>query len=97
MVIDKLNFIADTLPICERKALQRRTAQLTMDYIYNIIIQTGNRHYLNRKLQSLRDNGLFPLPARNYTTKYKWFRRLTNSSMGLSILMRTLPLIKKER
>lgn len=96
-VIKKLDLMADTLPLVERMALQRRVAQLTMDYIYNIIMQTRNRHFLDRKLSVLRHEGLFPLPDRNYTTKYKWFRRMTNSSLGLSILMRALPLIKKER
>lgn len=96
-VIKKLDLMADRLPYAERMALQRRVAQLTMDYIYNIIMQTRNRHYLDRKLGILRREGLFPLPDRNYTTKYKWFRRMTNSSLGLSLLMRALPLIKKER
>lgn len=96
-VINKLNLLADTLPTDERLALQRRVAQLTMDYIYNIIMQTRNRHYLDRKLGGLRRLGLFPLPDRNYTTKYRWFRRLTNSSVGLSLLMNVLPMINKER
>ncbi len=96
-VILKLNRIADTLPTSERLALSRRVAQLTMDYIYNIIVQTRSRHYLDRKLTYLRKAGLFPLPDRDYTTKYKWFRRLTNSSMGLSLLMNILPMIDKER
>ena len=96
-VILKLNRIADTLPTSERLALSRRVAQLTMDYIYNIIVQTRSRHYLDRKLAYLRKAGLFPLPDRDYTTKYKWFRRLTNSSMGLSLLMNVLPMIDKER
>ena len=91
-VILKLNRIADTLPTSERLALSRRVAQLTMDYIYNIIVQTRSRHYLDRKLDYLRKAGLFPLPDRDYTTKYKWFRRLTNSNMGLSLLFRILPL-----
>lgn len=97
LVIKKLNLMADRLPHNERMALQRRVAQLTMDYIYNIIMQTRSRHYLDRKLSILRREGLFPLPDRDYTTKYKWFRRMTNSSLGLSLLMRTLPLLKKER
>lgn len=97
LVIKKLNFMADRLPHSERMAMQRRVAQMTMDYIYNIIMQTRSRHYLDRKLNVLRKEGLFPLPDRNYTTKYKWFRRLTNSSLGLSLLMRALPLMKKER
>lgn len=97
LVISKLNNLADTLPISERKALQRRVAQLTMDYIYNIIIQTRSRHYLDRKLEALRREGLFPLPDRSYTKKYKWFRRLTSNSLGLSLLMSVLPMKNKER
>ena len=96
-VIGKLDRMADTLPTADRAALQRRVAQLTMDYVYNIIVQTRSRRYLNRKLDELRRQGLFPLPDRDYTQKYKWFRRLTNSSAGLSLLMNVLPLMKRER
>ena len=96
-VISRLSAMADTLPNNDRLALQRRVAQLTMDYIYTIIIETRSRHFLDRKLASLRSEGLFPLPDRHYTTKYTWFRRMTHSSLGLSLLMRALPLLKKER
>ena len=96
-VIERLNTLADRLPTNDRTALQRRVAQLTMDYLYNIILQTKSRHYLDRKIKELRKQGLFPLPDKNYTTKYTWFRRLTNSSKGLSLLMRLIPLTKKER
>ena len=96
-VIQSLNRTADTLPPEERVALQRRVAQLTMDYIYNIIMLTHSRQQLDQRLAELRSEGLFPLPNRNYTTKYTWFRRLTNSRLGLSILLRTLPLTRKER
>ena len=96
-VISKLDRMADTLPTADRVALQRRVAQLTMDYVYNIIVQTRSRRYLNRKLEELRRQGLFPLPDRDYTQKYKWFRRLTNSSAGLSLLMNLLPMMKRER
>ena len=58
---------------------------------------TRNRHFLNRKLEELKKDGLFPLPDRNYTSKYKWFRRMTNTSIGLTLLIRTLPLLNKER
>ena len=97
LVIKKLAHIADTLPTEERLALSRRVAQLTMDYIYTIIVQTRDRHFLDRKLDNLRQLGFFPLPDRDYTTKYKWFRRLTNSSAGLSLLMNVLPYMNKER
>jgi len=96
-VILKLNRLADTLPADDRLALQRRVAQLTMDYIYKIIIETQNRHYLDRKLEELKHQGLFPLPDKHYTAKYTWFRRLTNSNAGLSLLMKTLPFMTHER
>lgn len=96
-VILRLNETADTLPAGERVALQRRIAQLTMDNIYNTIVLTRDRQHLDRLLEQLRDKGLFPLPDRDYTRKYKWFRRLTNSSLGRAILISTLPHIKRER
>ncbi len=96
-VILRLNTLASTLPAQERMAMQRRTAQLTMDYIYNIITQTKSEHYLKRRLEDLRREGLFPLPDRDYTTKYKWFRRMTNTSAGLKMLLHTLPYINRER
>ena len=51
---------------------------------------------LNQTADTLRDLALFPLPDKDYTTKYTWFRRLTNSSAGLSLLMQTLPLLNRE-
>ncbi len=96
-VLMRLSKQSATLPAAERIAMQRRTAQLTMDYIYNVITLTHSRHYLNRQIEELRKAGLFPLPDRDYTTKYKWFRRMTSNSVGLTILMRVLPLMKKER
>ena len=96
-VILRLTGMADRLPANDRLAMQRRTAQLTMDYLYNVIRQTRSRHYVERQIEQLRKHGLFPLPARNYTTKYKWFRRLSNSHFGLSILMFVIPLTHKKR
>jgi glycosyltransferase involved in cell wall biosynthesis len=95
-VIVRLNQTADTLPTQDRSALQRRVAQLTMDFIYQVMVETRNRQYLDQQLDSLRDLALFPLPDKDYTTKYTWFRRLTNSSAGLSLLMQTLPLLNRE-
>ncbi|MCH5301961.1 MAG: glycosyltransferase family 2 protein [Prevotella sp.] len=95
-VIVRLNAIADTLPARERTAIQRRVAQLTMDYIYNIIVQTQNRHYLERQLEKLRKEGLFPLPDRNYTKKYAWFRRMSQTAWGRSVMMRVILMLKRE-
>ena len=77
--------------------MERRVAQLTMDYIYNTIVLTRQRSELDKRVEQLRSEGLFPLPDRDYTTKYNWFRRLTNSQAGLALLMKTLPLANKER
>lgn len=96
-VLLSLHKKCSTLPPEERVAMQRRTAQLTMDYIYNVIVLTQSRHYLDRQIEYLQTKGLFPLPDRDYTQKYKWFRRMTNNSIGLTILMRTLPFMKRER
>ena len=91
-IIFRLNTLADRLPADDKAALQRRVAQLTMDYLYNIIRQTGSRHYLDRKIKELHKQGLYPLPDRDYTTKYTWFRRLSSNQAGLSLLMRLIPL-----
>ena len=96
-VIRSLQAFCNTLQANEQKAIQRRVDQLTMGYIYNVIRETRSRHYLDRKLNILRRDGLFPLPDRNYTTKYKWFRRLLNSDFGIKLLMFAIPLLPKER
>lgn len=94
-IIFRLNTMADSMPTESSKALTRRVHQLTMDYIYNVIRLTHNQHYLERQLLILSKVGLYPLPNREYTKKYKWIRRLMNSKMGLSMLMKAIPLMGK--
>ena len=96
-VIMQLDHLANTLASSERIALQRRVAQLTMDYIYNIIMLTHSEQQLEERLTRLQKCGMFPLPTRDYTQKYKWFRKMTNSKTGRKILMHTLPLLWKEK
>ncbi len=96
-IICRLNIIADRMPAEDRTALQRRIAQLTMDYLYNVILQTRSRHYLDRRIEELHRQGLFPLPDHDYTQKYVWFRRLSNSQKGRSLLMRLVPMLPQER
>ena len=96
-VIRHLQKLADTMPQRDRLALQRRVAQLTMDHIYNTIMLTRSEQQLDETIETLRQNALYPLPDRDYSTKYFWFRRLTNSRLGRRILLRTLPKMKKER
>lgn len=96
-VIVRLSALCDKVPVSDKLALQRRIAQLTMAYIYNTIMDTRSRRMLEDRLSDLHAKGLFPLPANDYGSKYNWFRRMTNSSMGRSILLHTLPLMKRER
>ncbi len=96
-VIKNLSTMADRLSPNDKLAMQRRVAQLTMDYLYNIIVLTHSRKELDMRIEELYNEGLFPLPDRDYSQKYKWFRRMTNSSLGRTILLTTLPFISKEK
>lgn len=90
-VIKSLQDKADLMPAKDRVAMLRRVAQLTMDYIYNIIVLTRDEQYLNHVLLRLEKRGLFPLPKKNYTRKYKLFSIMINSKAGRKILIHTLP------
>lgn len=96
-VIRELNLLADRLPKNDQLAMKRRVAQLTMDYLYKFILQTRSLSITLQHIQVLRAEGLFPLPARSYTSKYQWFRRMSSNRLGLVILVRMLPLMKQER
>lgn len=96
-VIMNLNRIVDRLPQNDRLALQRRIAQLSMDYLYNTIMLTKSGKILDERIEDLQRQGLFPLPDRNYSKKYRWFRSMTNTVAGRTLLLHTLPLLKKER
>lgn len=96
-VILHLQELAATLPNNDRLAMQRRVAQLTMDYLYNTILLSRSREELEKRIDECRQEGLFPLPEQDYSTKYTWFRRMSNTSLGRAVLLRTLPLLKKER
>ena len=96
-VLSRLQNQLDRIPQNERQALQRRIAQLTMDCIYKVIVSNPSRQRLNTCIEDLRQKGLFPLPDRDYTPKYTMFRHLANSALGRTILLHTLPLLKKER
>jgi len=96
-IIRELNLIADRLPKNDQLAMERRVAQLTMDYLYNIIVQTRSLSITLQHIQVLRAEGLFPLPNRSYTSKYLWFRHMTSTRLGLALLVKALPIMKRER
>ena len=96
-IILNLSKIAQTLPLPEHNAMQRRVAQLTMDYIYKIITLTHSRQELFKRVDALKTYGLFPLPDKNYTTKYTWFRRMSGTKAGLLLLLKMLPMMGIEK
>lgn len=90
-VIFRLNRLSHSGPLVDGEALQRRVSQLTMDYLYNVILQTRSVHQLEKSVARLRQAGLFPLPDKAYTQKYQWFRRLSSQPIGRMLLCRLLP------
>lgn len=90
-VILDLQSSLDTLPDTDKPAMNRRIAQLTMDYLYNTIRMTHNRKQLESAIERLGSHGLFPLPDKNYTAKYKYFRKIINSRLLRGILTTITP------
>ena len=93
-VITHLRNIAFQLPTSSRMALQRRVAQLTMDYLYQILVGTRSRQRLEATIHLLSERGCYPLPNRHYTLKYTLFRSLIASSWGRRLLVAGIKTIK---
>lgn len=96
-ILVHLNEITKSLPQEKQRALKRRVAQLTMDYIYNIIILTHSKEKLYKSTDRLKSYGLYPLPKTKYSRKYIWFQRLSANRIGLITLVHILPLLTRER
>ena len=86
-VIRRLCDLSTTLPNVESEALERRVAQLSMDYLYNVIRLTHSGKHLEQAINNLKEHGLFPLPEKNYTTKYVVFRKALKSKLGKAFLL----------
>lgn len=86
-VICRLQELSRNLPELERKALQRRIAQLSMDYLHNVIHLFHSHERLMEAIKALEVNELYPLPDKDYTKKYTYFRRLVQTNIGRRILM----------
>lgn len=86
-IIMHLHNLAQESPESDRTALNRRVAQLSMDYLYNTIVLTHSHKQLMRAIQTLRAQGLFPLPDKKYTRKYTAFRKLIGNAAGRWMLL----------
>lgn len=89
-VIVRLKCLVSQSPVESKIALERRVAQLTMDYLYQIIVQTQSRQRLDAAINILQEMELYPLPDRQYTRKYTLFRKLISSHLGRQLLVRGL-------
>lgn len=52
------------------EALQRKTSQLTMDYLYNTFRLTHSFCEVRKRIKQLKKESLYPLPLHCYTWKY---------------------------
>jgi glycosyltransferase involved in cell wall biosynthesis len=86
-IIIRLNNIAVQETADHREALTRRVAQLSMDYLYNIIHLTHSGDRLNEAINALQREGLYPLPDKAYTRKYQLFRKLIQHKYGRKMLL----------
>lgn len=91
IVLLRLRDMAAVVPDHDKPALRRRVAQLTMDYLYNIIRLRRSTEQLEATVQRLRGKGLFPLPDKDYTRKYQLFRHLMNSRLLRTMAVHLLP------
>ncbi|MDY6205852.1 MAG: glycosyltransferase [Prevotella sp.] len=92
-VVLRLQELASNLSVRPRKALNRRVAQLSMDYIYNTIRLTKSPKAVDHCVRQLGEKGLFPLPSEDYTRKYRWFRLATKTRTGRNLLCLTSKII----
>lgn len=94
LVLTNLQQKAALLPELDRVALNRRIAQLTMDYLYTTILLTRSVRHLEDTIERLHEKGLYPLPNKNYTKKYKLFCKAISSKWGRRLMVITLPQMK---
>ena len=81
-VLLHLQQLLDKIPVADRQALNRRIAQLTMDYLYHNIRLNHSLISLNKCIKQLRSHGLYPLPDKDYTKKYTMFRKAISTYLG---------------
>lgn len=70
----------------DKLALERRVAQITEDYVYNIMRFTHNKHILEQTILRLKEAGIWPLPTHFYNIKYTLFRWMTSNATMRNIL-----------
>lgn len=95
LILTRLHRLSATLPPDAQQAMRRRVNQLTMDYLYNIIVSTRSLAQLEERIGRLREEGLFPLADGKYTRKYSLFRLAVNSHAGRRMMVAAAGLLKR--
>lgn len=89
--LTELKAMAQRLEGSQQAALQRRTDQLTMDYLYQCMKIYRNDQAVQRQIQRLTQEGLYPLNNNKYTRKYILFTKLFKHSWIRRIAYLTIP------
>lgn len=77
-MICRLKEMSNVLPIDERLAVERRVAQLTVDYLVSVVKDARSSRQLKARIGQLERKGLFPLPDKKYNRKYTILSKLLN-------------------
>ena len=76
----------------QRAALNRKLTMLTVDTLLNLFYNDWSAKEVEEAChEGLYPLGLYPLPDKNYSLKYRIFAALSNSRTGLKILRKILP------
>ncbi len=86
-----LQELSYTMPTVDRMALQRRIAELSAEYLHQVILNTKSSHHLEEAVSRLHEKGLFPLPEKDYSRQYRLLRKGLNSRRGRKLLVLALP------
>lgn len=89
-VILHLQSIASNSDALKKSSLERRVAQLSMDFLINVIRMTKSRRQLIEAIELLKQHNLYPLPDENYTKEYTIFRYMIQKKAGQLILIAAL-------
>ena len=68
------------------KAIERKINLLTGDFLICMVRERCPLSYITRHTDPLKASGLYPLPQRDYSFKYKLFRHLANRKPGICLL-----------
>lgn len=75
--LDDMLYVIKSLKALNNPVLQRRTDQLTMDFLYQVAVSCRSIQQLLLAKKSLKNANLYPLPLHTYTIKYYLFALVT--------------------